>query len=206
MTAEKIIEVLNAVAAKIISEKDYLTELDNVIGDGDHGINMARGMGEVIKKLEGMSSSSPADIFKTTGMTLVSTVGGASGPLYGTFFLKFAAALNGISDVSVSDFVKALSAAVDGVSQRGHSTRGEKTMLDAMYPSLDAMNTALSEDASAAQVLSKGIAAAREGRDRTADIAATKGRASYLGERSIGHIDPGAASYTMMLEILGENV
>lgn len=206
MNSEKTIEILRAVADKITAEKDYLTGLDNVIGDGDHGINMARGMGEVVKKLEGLADAKPGDILKNTGMTLVSTVGGASGPLYGTFFMRLGNALAGIDDVSMQDFLKAMQIAVDSVAQRGHSTQGEKTMLDAMYPSLEAMNAAFAEGLESKDILAHGVEAARKGRDATADIIATKGRASYLGERSIGHIDPGASSYTMMLEILGENI
>ena len=206
MNTEKVIAAIHKIAAKIESEKAFLTELDNVIGDGDHGINLARGFGEVEKKLDGLKDKEPGDVLKTVGMTLVSTVGGASGPLYGTGFMKMGAAFKGKADIAVPDFLEGLQAAIDGIMQRGRSTKGEKTMLDAMIPAKEAMEAKWNEAQDAKAAFAAGVAAAWEGVEFTKTIAATKGRASYLGERSIGHQDPGATSFTMLLEVVAGEV
>lgn len=206
MKTEKLIAVVRKIAEKIESEKDFLTELDNVIGDGDHGINLARGFGEVEKKLDALADKEPAEVLKSVGMTLVSTVGGASGPLYGTGFMKMGMALKGKEEIRTADFLEAFRAAIEGIQMRGKSTKGEKTMLDAMIPAKEAIEKAWKEDADAKAAFAAGIAAAKEGVEFTKTIAATKGRASYLGDRSIGHQDPGATSFTMMLEIVGDEV
>ena len=198
MKAQELIGIMHAVAARIEKEKDYLTMLDNVIGDGDHGINMARGFKAVDTRIDGLGN--PADVFKVVGMTLVSTVGGASGPLYGTAFMKMAQSVSGREELTMDDFLPALRAAIDGVCARGRSRQGEKTMLDAMIPAAEEMEKANAEGRSAREVLDAGVAAARAGVELTKTYAATKGRASYLGERSIGHQDPGATSFTQMLE------
>ena len=191
MNTEKLIAVIHKIAAKIEEEKAFLTELDNVIGDGDHGINLARGFGEVEKKLDALGDKEPGDVLKTVGMTLVSTVGGASGPLYGTGFMKLGAALKGKADVTVPDFLAGLQQAIEGIMQRGRSTKGEKTMLDAMIPALKAMEAACGRGQDAREALKEGAAAALAGAEHTKELIATKGRASYLGERGIGHQDPG---------------
>ncbi len=206
MKTEKLIAVIGKIAAKIEQQKDFLTELDNVIGDGDHGINLARGFGEVVKKLDTLREKEPADVFKSVGMTLVSTVGGASGPLYGTGFMKLGAALKGKEDITLPDFLEAFAAAIEGIKLRGKSDRGEKTMLDAMIPAKEAMEASWQEKGDTKAAFAAGIAAAQEGVEYTKTIAATKGRASYLGKRSIGHQDPGATSFTMMLEIVGGEI
>lgn len=206
MNTEKLIAVMHRIAEKIESEKDFLTELDNVIGDGDHGINLARGFGEVEKKLDALAEKEPAEVFKSVGMTLVSTVGGASGPLYGTGFMKLGMLLKGKPEIGMADFLEAFQAAIEGIQARGKSVKGEKTMLDAMIPAKEAMESVWSETQDASKVFESGIKAAWEGVEYTKTIAATKGRASYLGERSIGHQDPGATSFTMMLEIAGGEV
>ena len=190
----------NLLSQKIEEEKDFLTELDNVIGDGDHGINMARGFQTVLTKLDSLATDDIGNILKTTGMALVSTVGGASGPLYGTAFMKAGALMAGKTDMSVDDFLACLDAAIEGVKMRGRSTQGEKTMLDAMIPALEAMRQAKEEGLDTAEILLKGTQAAEAGVEYTKTIIATKGRASYLGERSIGHQDPGATSFTDMLD------
>lgn len=206
MNTEKLIRVIHAIGEKIEAEKDYLTGLDNVIGDGDHGINMSRGFQEVEKSLNTYADKEPGDILKAVGMALVSKVGGSSGPLYGTAFLKMGMTLKGKKEISIEDFLKALQVAIDAVMLRGKAVRGEKTMLDAMIPAREAMESAyrmMGETALTAEViLAAGVKAAWEGVEYTKTIAATKGRASYLGERSIGHQDPGATSFTMMLEAL----
>ncbi len=206
MNTEKLIAVMHRIAEKIESEKDFLTELDNVIGDGDHGINLARGFGEVEKKLDALAEKEPAEVFKSVGMTLVSTVGGASGPLYGTGFMKLGMLLKGKPEIGMADFLEAFQAAIEGIQARGKSVKGEKTMLDAMIPAKEAMESVWSETQDASKAFESGIKAAWEGVEYTKTIAATKGRASYLGERSIGHQDPGATSFTMMLEIAGGEV
>lgn len=206
MNTEKLIAVMHRIAEKIESEKDFLTELDNVIGDGDHGINLARGFGEVEKKLDALAEKEPAEVFKSVGMTLVSTVGGASGPLYGTGFMKLGMLLKGKPEIGMTDFLEAFQVAIEGIQARGKSVKGEKTMLDAMIPAKEAMESVWSETQDASKAFESGIKAAWEGVEYTKTIAATKGRASYLGERSIGHQDPGATSFTMMLEIAGGEV
>ena len=206
MNTEKLIQVIQKIGAKIEEQKAFLTELDNVIGDGDHGINLARGFGEVEKKLDGLRDKEPGDVLKTVGMTLVSTVGGASGPLYGTGFMKLGASLKGKADVTVPDFLAGLQTAIEGIMQRGRSTKGEKTMLDAMIPAKESMEAKWNESQDPKAAFDAGVAAAWAGVEFTKTIAATKGRASYLGERSIGHQDPGATSFTMLLEIVAGEV
>ncbi len=183
-------------------EKDFLTELDNAIADGDHGINMARGFAAVEQKLPELAGKDVGTVLKAVGMTLVSTIGGSSGPLYGTAFLKAGVALAGKTEISLDDFLACLKVAIEGVEQRGRAVRGEKTMLDAMIPASEAMVAARASGGDAQAVFAAGIAAARAGVEFTKTIAATKGRASYIGERSIGHQDPGATSFTFLLEVI----
>lgn len=202
MDVNGVMAVLQAMSRRMATEKDFLTQLDNEIADGDHGINMARGFAAVATKLPELASKDVGTILKTTGMTLVSAVGGSAGPLYGTAFLKSGMAMAGKTDISLDDFLDCLKVAIEGVQQRGRAVRGEKTMLDAMIPALEAMTAARTSGDDAKAVLSAGIAAAREGVEFTKTIAATKGRASYIGERSIGHQDPGATSFTFLLEAI----
>ncbi|MDO4554765.1 MAG: dihydroxyacetone kinase subunit DhaL [Lachnospiraceae bacterium] len=204
--SKKVIEILKAIGDKIQEQKEFLTELDNVIGDGDHGINMARGFGEVEKKLPTLDGKDVGTILKTTGMTLVSTVGGASGPLYGTAFMKAGMAGAGKNEIEMTDFLKMLDDATEGIKMRGKATTGEKTMLDAIVPSIDAMKAEYEASKDAKKALAAGVKAAKEGVEYTKTIAATKGRACYVGERSIGHQDPGATSYTMMLTVISEMI
>ncbi len=203
MNTEKLIQAIHKIAEKMEAEKDFLTELDNVIGDGDHGINLARGFGEVEKKLSDLAEKEPSDVLKSVGMTLVSTVGGASGPLYGTGFMKLGMSLKGKAEIGMPDFLEAFQAAIEGIQARGKSTKGEKTMLDAMIPAKEAMQESWDGMQDVKAAFAAGVKAAYDGVEYTKTIAATKGRASYLGERSIGHQDPGATSFTMMLEIIG---
>ena len=194
---EQVLEILHAIGEKITEEKLYLTELDNVIGDGDHGINLARGFAEVEKKRPMMEGKDIGTMLKTAGMALVSTVGGASGPLYGTAFMQAGKALAGKTE---------LDAFVAGVQLRGKSVAGEKTMLDAMIPARDAFKAALDAGKGAKDALADAVAAAEQGVEYTKTIIATKGRASYLGERSLGHQDPGATSFTTMLKVAAAHV
>lgn len=202
MNTEKLIQVIRGIADKIEAEKDFLTELDNVIGDGDHGINMARGFQEVLKGLDANADKEPGDVLKAVGMTLVAKVGGASGPLYGTAYMKMGMSLKGKAELTMEDFLSSLQVAIEGIMMRGKSTKGEKTMLDAMIPAKEAMEAAYQANPDAKAAVAAGVKAAWEGVEFTKTIAATKGRASYVGDRSIGHQDPGATSFTMMLEIL----
>lgn len=206
MNTEKLIAIIHKIAEKIEAEKEFLTELDSPIGDSDHGINLARGFKEVEKKIDTLAEKEPAEVLKTIGMTLVSTVGGSSGPLYGTGFMKLGMALKGKEEFTVAEFLDGFNQAIEGIKVRGKSTQGEKTMLDAMIPAYEAMKAQLDAGADTKQIFAEGVKAAKEGVEYTKTIIATKGRASYVGERGIGHQDPGATSITMVLEVVGNEV
>lgn len=187
--------------ARVLTEhRAELIELDRVIGDADHGENMYRGFSAVVAKLDGGTEGSPGAAFKQTAMTLMSTVGGAAGPLYGTAFLRAATALGEMSEVGAADVVGFLRAARDGVVARGKAEPGDKTMVDAWTPAVEAAETAASAGASAAEVLEAAANAAHAGAAATEPLIARKGRASYLGERSAGHRDPGAVSTALILQ------
>ena len=181
-----------------------MTELDNEIGDGDHGINLARGFEAVEKKLPSLAGGDIGALLKGVGMQLVSTVGGASGPLYGTAFMKAGMACKGLTEIDGPAFVKAMEAAVDGIKMRGKATDGEKTMLDALCPALKVMQDDVAAGKSLKEALQDAAQAAEKGVEYTKTIIATKGRASYLGERSLGHQDPGATSSLYLLQVLAE--
>jgi dihydroxyacetone kinase-like protein len=198
LTVEDFKQWLRAYAASIDENAAYLTELDSAIGDADHGSNMARGMKAVVAAIDGGDLESSDALFKKTGMTLVSTVGGASGPLYGTFFLRMGAALADTADADAAQVGAALRAGVEGILARGKAELGDKTMYDAWAPAVDAFDAAAGDGVTAAFVAA--AAAAAEGRDSVTPVVARKGRASYLGERSAGHQDPGATSTTLLLE------
>ena len=186
--------------ARVIGENaQYLTDLDAAIGDADHGINMERGMSAVLGALDEAAPADMSALCKQVGMTLVKSVGGASGPLYGTFFLRMAGALGTGDRVDAADFAKALRAGVEGVVQRGRAEAGDKTMFDALAPALDALDAALSSGGDLAVALADATVAAEKGRDATESLVARKGRASYLGQRSVGHVDPGATSAAMLI-------
>lgn len=201
MNSLKLIEILDKIGDKIIEQRDFLTELDRPIGDNDHGINMAKGFQAVKEKLPGLKDKDLGTILKTTGMTLVSTVGGSSGPLYGTLFMKMGMALKDQTEMDFSMFLEAFQVGIEGVGQRGHSTVEEKTMLDSLVPSLEAMKAAWAENSDGKAALNAGTAAAQAGVEHTKELIATKGRASYVGERGIGHQDPGATSYLFMIQV-----
>lgn len=183
-------------AAVVHENADLLTDLDRQIGDADHGANMDRGMQAVATLAADNFDDAPA-LLKKAGLTLVSTVGGASGPLYGTFFLRLAAALPA-QDADPVAFGMALRAGLEGVLARGKAAVGDKTMVDALSPAVDAYEATVSDEAKPA--LEAAAQAAAEGRDATVPLVARKGRASYLGERSAGHQDPGATGVTMLIE------
>lgn len=202
--AKKMVEIVRAIAERMEKEKDFLTQLDNEIGDGDHGINLARGFKSVEEKLPTFEDKDIGAILKGVGTQLVSTVGGASGPLYGTAFMKAGNACKGKMEISDEEFAATLEAAIGGIQMRGKAVEGEKTMLDSLCPAYQALKDGLATGKDLKESLSDAVEAAKKGVEYTKTIIATKGRASYLGERSIGHQDPGATSSLYMLEtILG---
>ena len=191
---------VRACAERIHQAAAQLTDLDAAIGDADHGSNLDRGFGAVVATIDSESFASAGALLKAAGMTLVSTVGGASGPLYGTFFLRCGVSLEESGTGDAAAFGAALRAGVAGVQARGRAELGDKTMYDAWRPALEAYDAAVARDDGLGPALQAAAAAAARGRDATAAMVARKGRASYLGERSRGHQDPGATSTTIILE------
>jgi dihydroxyacetone kinase-like protein len=189
---------LRVFAASVADQKENLTALDAAIGDADHGTNMHRGMTAVVDALA-TPAADPAALLKQTGMTLIRSIGGASGPLYGTLFLRMASATTGEATLRPETLAKALRAGVEGVVARGKAEPGDKTMVDALAPALDALDAALGDGAPLAGALRAASAAADAGRDATTPMTARKGRASYLGERSADHQDPGATSAALLV-------
>ncbi len=187
--------------AEVVSEnREYLTELDSAIGDADHGINMDRGFKAVVAKLPEIQDKDIGTILKTVGMTLLSTVGGAGGPLYGTFFMRAGMAAAGKMELSLEDWVAALDAGVKGVVMRGKAEPGDKTMVDTLTPAVKALYRSIEENKSLEESINISAEAAKKGMEDTIPLVARKGRASYLGERSAGHQDPGATSSYLLLK------
>jgi dihydroxyacetone kinase-like protein len=201
---EDAVRFLRRYAEVIAENKEYLTQLDSAIGDADHGINMDRGMQAALAKIEQVGNGDIGNLMKTVGMTLVSTVGGAGGPLYGTLFLQFGIATAGKAELEPEDWALALEKGVEGVQMRGKAEPGDKTMVDALIPARDAYRAALEEGASFEEALRRSAAAAEEGMKATIPLVARKGRASYLGERSAGHQDPGATSSYLLVRTAAE--
>ena len=198
---DDVLRWIRAFAAEVEANKEYLTQLDAAVGDGDHGINMQRGMAAVLVKVDTPAEGQDIGaLLKTVGMTLVSTVGGAGGPLYGTLFLQMGTAVSGKEELGPDDWAAALEAAITGVQARGKAEPGDKTMIDALIPGRDALKVALAEGATFPDALRKSADAAEQGMQDTVPLVARKGRASYLGERSAGHQDPGATSSHLLLE------
>jgi phosphoenolpyruvate---glycerone phosphotransferase subunit DhaL len=198
------VRFLGTFADRLRERRDELTQLDSAIGDADHGINMDRGFGAVRGKLTEMDGADLGTAAKQVGMTLISTVGGASGPLYGTFFLRLATAFGDRTGVTASELGAALRAGLEGVVQRGKADLDDKTMVDALSPAVDAFEAAAADGIGPA--LDAAVDAAVVGRDRITPLVARKGRASYLGERSANHQDPGATSTTILFESLRDAV
>lgn len=198
-TLDQLVAWLDAYREEIKAQAASLTQLDAAIGDADHGSNMDRGTAAVVALVHGEDWPSIKALFTKVGMTLVSTVGGAAGPLYGTFFLRFGAAAGDSTTLSPTEFATALRAGVEGVLARGKAEPGDKTMLDALLPAVDAVDAALAEGRPLGEALQSADTAAAAGRDATVPMQARKGRASYLGERSIGHQDPGATSAALLV-------
>jgi dihydroxyacetone kinase-like protein len=203
---DDVVRWVRAFADTIAENKDYLTELDSAIGDADHGINMNRGMTAVVGKLDGIEDADIASTFKTIGMTLVSTVGGAGGPLYGTLFLQFGTSTAGKERLELADWAAMVAAGVSGVQARGKAELGDKTMVDALSPARDSLAEGASDGATFPSALTAAAAAAAEGMKATIPLVARKGRASYLGERSAGHQDPGATSSWMLMRTAAETL
>ena len=189
---------IESAAADIAEQRDYLVDLDRVIGDGDHGENMDRGFKAAVEALEQAQPASVAEVLKTVAKTLMSTVGGAAGPLYGTAFLRASKAA-GDGELDGAGVAAVIAGALDGIQARGKATTGEKTMVDAWMPALEAARAAAESGSDGAAVLEAAATAAESGAAATEPLRATKGRASYLGERSIGHLDPGAVSTSLIL-------
>lgn len=198
----QLVDWLSRFRDVVTEQRSYLTELDSAIGDADHGANMTRGMTAVMEKIGASPAGAADELFKTVGMTLVTSVGGASGPLYGTFFLRMGMAAGPVTEFNRAALSAALHAGLEGVVARGKAEAGDKTMFDALSPALDAFDAATGDGIAAAAVAA--FAAAAKGRDATEALVARKGRASYLGERSIGHIDPGATSTTLLFQALSD--
>ncbi|MCL6438238.1 MAG: dihydroxyacetone kinase subunit L [Rubrobacteraceae bacterium] len=187
-------------AAAMEEHRQELTRLDSEIGDGDHGTNMHRGFQAALERLEGMDTSTPSDVLKAVSMALISKVGGAAGPLYGTAFLRASSALSGKEEPDASDAVEAMEAALAGIKQRGKAEVGDKTMVDALEPAVAAARKEAASSGDVGRVLRAAADAAAEGAESTIPLVARRGRASYLGERAAGHKDPGATSTHLLLD------
>ncbi|MDQ4004415.1 MAG: dihydroxyacetone kinase subunit DhaL [Actinomycetota bacterium] len=197
---ESTLAVIKEMAAAMEEHRRALTRLDSEIGDGDHGNNMHRGFQAALERLEATNPQSPADALKAVSTALISKVGGAAGPLYGTAFLRASTALSGKEDPSPGDVAEAVEAALSGVKQRGKAEEGDKTMVDALAPAAEAAKEAASAGSGAGEVFRAAAEAAGEGAEATVELTAKRGRASYLGERAAGHMDPGARSSYLLLD------
>lgn len=202
--AEKAKKLFLETADVIIANKEYLTELDSAIGDGDHGINLARGFKKLKEKLLNDNVTSRNELFKLAAMTLVSNVGGASGPLYGTAFLNISKVISD-EQLDLEDLVEIAEEAIAGIQKRGKAVAGEKTMLDTIIPAAESLKKSRDQKIDLKTALNNCLKSAADGMENTIEMQATKGRASYLGERSIGHQDPGATSAYLMIKTFIEN-
>ncbi|MFN8442314.1 MAG: dihydroxyacetone kinase subunit DhaL [Caldilineaceae bacterium] len=208
MTISKtqIINWISTYAQVIRDNKEMLTQLDAEIGDADHGVSMERGFQAVLQKLPTVADQDVGAIFKNVGMTLVSTVGGASGPLYGTLFMQMSMSAAGKQELSLDDFATAFETGVKGVMMRGKANLGEKTMIDSLLPAVDVLKAAASQNGSISVAIHDAERAAYKGMLDTVPLIARKGRASYLGERAIGHQDPGATSSYLLIKTASETL
>ncbi|MFN6561111.1 MAG: dihydroxyacetone kinase subunit DhaL [Nostoc sp. ChiSLP01] len=204
VTQAQILQWLQAFASEIEQNKTYLTELDAAIGDADHGINMERGFKKAIAQLPNVADKDIGSILKTVSMTLISSIGGASGPLYGTWFLRASAVVVLKQELTEKDMLQLLQAGLDGVLQRGKAQLGDKTMVDVLSPAVAAFRQAVEDNQGTVEAMQQAVVAAQKGLQETIPMQAKKGRASYLGERSVGHQDPGGTSaYLMLKSLLG---
>jgi phosphoenolpyruvate---glycerone phosphotransferase subunit DhaL len=203
LSSEEVRGWIRRFAGQIVANKEYLTELDSAIGDADHGINMDSGFQAVLVKLDALPSGDGGDAgaaCKLVGSTLISTVGGAGGPLYGSLFLQFGIAFSGHDPISLNDWLVGLDLGIAAIQRLGKAQAGDKTMLDTLMPARDALKQALADGKTPKEALAAAAAAAETGMKATIPIVARKGRASYLGERSAGHQDPGATSSHMLVQ------
>lgn len=201
---DDVVAWITLAAGRLAEAKVYLTELDSAIGDADHGINMDRGFQAVVAKLPTLPQGDVGGLCKGVGMALMSTVGGASGPLYGTFFRRIGAVTAGKAEIDIADLAAGLASAVEGIQALGKAEPGDKTMLEALIPARDALRAGVDEGTAPADVLAAGVAAAEQGMVATIPLVARRGRASYLGERSAGHQDPGATSSHLLLKAMAD--
>ena len=202
LSKNQLVTWIELTAGRMLEHKDLLTELDSEIGDADHGVNMERGFKKVLIQLDAVKGKDIGTILRTTGMALISSVGGASGPLYGSFFLDAAKATIGMEELSGEELVGLFHSGISAVKRLGKGSPGDKTMLDTLEPALVALREAVSRQMPLPEALAAMAAAAQTGMRDTIPLIARKGRASYLGERSIGHQDPGATSACYMVEAL----
>ncbi len=200
ISRDDVLSWIKNCAAALADNRDYLIELDSPIGDGDHGANMNRGFQAVLGKLPDIADKDIGTIFKTVGFTLISTVGGASGPLYGALFMQMGAVSDGKIELTLTDWAEAVEAGLNGVVLRGKANHGDKTMVDALMPSAETLKAASANGMSLPDALRECAHAAERGVQDTIPLIARKGRASYLGQRSIGHQDPGATSSSLLLQ------
>ena len=206
LTLKEVLYIFEKIENKITLNKQFLTDLDAAIGDGDHGINLSKGFRVAKEKIENVDFKDWGEILKTVGMAIVSNVGGASGPLYGTAFMKASMLGKGKTEITLLDYRDILQVSIDGVKMRGKGEEGDKTMLDALIPAYNELCKGIENNNPILETLQNSVVAAKNGVDYTKLIAAKKGRASYLGDRSIGHQDPGATSSSMILEVIFETV
>jgi dihydroxyacetone kinase-like protein len=200
------LDILEKVCNIIIENKEVLTELDRVIGDGDHGVNLSRGMEKVKEEIPKLDALKPFEVLNKCAMLLMSNVGGASGALYATALMKGAAALKGKEDITTEDIVKTWNEMILGIESRGKSTKGEKTMLDTLIPAYEAFKAEVEATNDLKSAFSKAEQAGKLGMKSTKDMVATKGRATYLGDRSVGHIDAGATSSYLIIKTIAESI
>ena len=205
LTVDDLIAWMVRFDEQIVEQAELLTELDSAIGDADHGTNMARGTAAVRLRLEQGRPDDAGAVLKASGMALVSTVGGASGSLYGTLFLEMAKRVGTASELDTADFADAFRAGVAGVVARGRAEPGDKTMIDALHPTVDVLTSAAAGGVPLTESLRSAAAAAAAGRDATIPLVARKGRASYLGDRSADHLDPGATSAAILVQALADS-
>ncbi|AIM23653.1 dihydroxyacetone kinase subunit L [Serratia marcescens] len=204
LTKPQVVDWLMRCGEVFSRERDFLTQLDTEIGDADHGLNMNRGFNKVVEKLPSVADKDIGFILKNTGMTLLSSVGGASGPLFGTFFIRAAQAANAKQSLDLAELHQMMQEGVEGVVMRGKAEPGDKTMCDAWWPVVESLGQSAQQNLSVAEALQRAADSAERAVESTITMQARKGRASYLGERSIGHQDPGATSVMLMMKTLAE--
>jgi dihydroxyacetone kinase-like protein len=204
LTKQQVVDWLMRCGEVFTQQRDFLTRLDTEIGDADHGLNMNRGFNKVVEKLPSVADKDIGFILKNTGMTLLSSVGGASGPLFGTFFIRAAQAANAKQSLDLAELHQLMQEGVDGVVMRGKAEPGDKTMCDAWWAVVDSLGQSVEQQLDVAEALQRASERAEQAVESTITMQARKGRASYLGERSIGHQDPGATSVMLMMKTLAE--